>query len=232
MAFHYSPKIITDGLVFHVDAANTKSYSGSGTDWYDLSKNKNIGISQNSPQYINSCLGGLDLNGTNQFFNFLPNSNPITGNSAFSLCAWLNVDTHVPNNYGLAIFVGNAATNQSIYLGYVQTAQNGIGNSIGGGFYGINYGSGVLPNTGPHYIALTFFGGSNQESRLYVDGDLKVTRNVTPNLQNTSIIFGKANSGTAYWYNGIVYNTSIYNRALTQQEIQQNYNTTKSRFGL
>lgn len=39
MAFHYSPKLVTDGLVLALDAANSKSYPGSGTTWYDLSGN-------------------------------------------------------------------------------------------------------------------------------------------------------------------------------------------------
>ena len=41
MAFRYSPRVVTDGLVFAVDAGNVKSYPGSGTVWYDLSGNGN-----------------------------------------------------------------------------------------------------------------------------------------------------------------------------------------------
>jgi hypothetical protein len=43
MAFNYSPKIVTNGLVFYVDAANTRSYPGSGTVWTDLSRGGNNG---------------------------------------------------------------------------------------------------------------------------------------------------------------------------------------------
>jgi hypothetical protein len=38
MAFNYSPKIVTDGLVLYLDAANPRSYPGTGTTWYDLSR--------------------------------------------------------------------------------------------------------------------------------------------------------------------------------------------------
>ena len=47
MAFHYSPKIVTDGLIFALDAANHKSYPGSGTVWTDLSGNSTHGTLTN-----------------------------------------------------------------------------------------------------------------------------------------------------------------------------------------
>ncbi len=48
MAFHHSPRIVTDGLVLYLDAANSKSYPGSGTNWYDLSGNKNDFVIDNN----------------------------------------------------------------------------------------------------------------------------------------------------------------------------------------
>lgn len=41
MALGHSPQIVRDGLVLYLDAANPKSYSGSGTTWYDLTGNNN-----------------------------------------------------------------------------------------------------------------------------------------------------------------------------------------------
>ena len=39
MGVSYNPKIVTNGLVFSIDANNTKSYSGSGSSITDLTKN-------------------------------------------------------------------------------------------------------------------------------------------------------------------------------------------------
>ena len=47
MATNYNPKIVTDGLVLCLDAANTKSYSGSGTTWTDISGKSNNGTLTN-----------------------------------------------------------------------------------------------------------------------------------------------------------------------------------------
>ena len=51
MGLAHSPRIVTDGLVLALDAGNTKSYPGSGTDWYDRSGNGNDGTLTNGPTY-------------------------------------------------------------------------------------------------------------------------------------------------------------------------------------
>ena len=51
MAFSRGPSIVTDGLVLALDAANHKSYPGSGTTWYDLSGNGNNGTLNCGPSF-------------------------------------------------------------------------------------------------------------------------------------------------------------------------------------
>ena len=58
--------IVLNGLTLYLDAANTSSYSGSGTTWTDLSGNGNTGTIVNSPAYT-SGVGG--------YFNFGPTLN-------------------------------------------------------------------------------------------------------------------------------------------------------------
>ena len=70
MAFHYSPKLVTDGLVLALDASNPKSYPGTGTTWYDLSGNDNdftldgSGITYNANGYFTLADGGASRNTT------------------------------------------------------------------------------------------------------------------------------------------------------------------------
>ena len=54
MSFHHSPKIATDGLVFCLDAANTKSYPRSGNLFRNLSGGTNNASLINSPIYIST----------------------------------------------------------------------------------------------------------------------------------------------------------------------------------
>jgi len=153
--------------------------------------------------------------------------NPITSTSTFSFSAWLKAGSH--SNYGLAAFMGGALTGQSAYLGYVTTANVGSNNSLGGGFYGRNYGSGVS-DTNWHLVTLTFSGGASGTAKLYIDGQLKVTDTYTPNLASTAVYFGRANSGTAYSYNGQIDEVKMWNYELTPEEVRKEYNGGFSSF--
>ena len=83
MAHHHSPKIVTDGLVLMLDAANPKSYPGSGTTWYDLSGNNfdftldGSGITWNSAGYFSLADGGASYGST------------ITASSSCTMVYWL-----------------------------------------------------------------------------------------------------------------------------------------------
>ena len=70
MSFHYFPKIVTDGLIFYVDASNPKSYDTTGTTWNDISRNNNNGVLTNGPTYNSSNLGNIVFDGTNDFVQF------------------------------------------------------------------------------------------------------------------------------------------------------------------
>jgi hypothetical protein len=222
----YYGGIVRDGLILNLDAAKRDSYPRSGTVWRDTVGTNN-GTLTNGPTFDSGNGGSIVFDGVDDFINFT-SLNPITSSSPFTLTSWLNVKTH--STYGISLFIGNGSTNNSAYLGYVAAAQNGASNSIGGGFYGINMGSGISTNTGWHYVVLSYTG---IDAYLYVDGVLRVTRNsYIAALTNTSIVIGKANIGITYSFNGNVGASSIYNRTLASTEILQNYNATKTRFGL
>lgn len=226
MAFHFSPKIVTDDLVFHVDAANIKSYN-MNNNFIDL-KYGYIGTLQNSSTFSTSNLGGIVLDGIDDYIQFTE-YNPITVDNPFTLCVWMDVKTH--SNYGIAFFIGNSGTNNSAYIGYVTLANVGISNSIGGGFYGHNWGSGISSNSGPHYVSFSYLGTGGTAS-LYVDGELKSAEMRSVNLSNNSILIGRSNGNPTYSFNGTVFSCSIYNKCLSVTEIQQNYHATKTRYGL
>lgn len=148
-------------------------------------------------------------------------SNMITGSSAFTLQGWFKAGSH--SDFGLGVSIGNANTSQAAWLGWCGSANLGTSNSIGGGFYGRNYGSGITDNDW-HFVSLTFSGGTNGTARLYVDGKVKTTDTYTPDLQATAIMFGKANTGTSYWYSGAIDNVKIYNYARSPAQIAWDYN--------
>ena len=79
MAINYSPKIIRDGLVLCLDAANPKSYPGTGTAWTDLSGSGNNGTLVNGPVYSSANGGSIDFDGSNDYSSLSSNIIPATG---------------------------------------------------------------------------------------------------------------------------------------------------------
>ena len=70
MGLSHSPRIVTDGLVFCVDAANKRSYPGAGTAWTDLTANKNNGTLQNGIAFSTDKAGIFTFDGTNEYVTF------------------------------------------------------------------------------------------------------------------------------------------------------------------
>lgn len=224
MSYSYGKSIVTDGLVFYVDAANENSYPGTGTTWSDL-VGSNDGTLTNGPTYSSANGGSIAFDGTNDYVDCGAN-NLFSGNTSFSLSGWLNVKTH--SSYGLALYIGNAASKQSAWIGWCDIAQTGTNQTIGGGLYGVNLGSGVEENTGWHNVTLTY---DTSSLKLYIDGSLTNSRSESgANISSSSIRLGRSNTGTTYDYNGDSSSLLIYNKALSSTEILQNYNALKNRF--
>ena len=79
MAFRYSPKIVTDGLVLALDAANHKSYPGSGTAINDLTANNTNGTLTNGPTFNSGNAGSIEFDATNDFI-LLPGASSLSVN--------------------------------------------------------------------------------------------------------------------------------------------------------
>ena len=71
MSYHNNPRIVTDGLALCLDANAERSYSGSGTTWYDLRGNGNNGTLTNSNATYNSSMVILHLDGTGDYMTAL-----------------------------------------------------------------------------------------------------------------------------------------------------------------
>ena len=103
MSNYYGPRIVTDGLIACLDAANTKSYPGSGTVWTDISGNGRNGPLINGPTFNSSNRGSIQFDGTNDYINFGNTlgveGNPFTHNILFYLNSLV---TEISNSYHLA----------------------------------------------------------------------------------------------------------------------------------
>jgi len=249
MAVGYNPRIVTDGLVLALDAGNTKSYPGSGTSWSDLSGNGNNGTLENGVGYTADNGGALSFDGSNDYIN---TSLTYQNNNDYTISCWIN--TSVTQRCGLIGFRrAYTATDwwqTQIYI----TGDNVAGTS--GNFLKLDDfnrnagGSPEFPAQRSIFLnteSITtgtwkniVVSSDSVGARLYINAELKAQENSTPSptrFDAATFTIGAASnypSGllAGYYYNGKMSNAKFYSKALTPQEIQQNYNALKSRFGL
>jgi hypothetical protein len=237
MAFNYSPKIITDGLVLYLDAANTRSYPTTGTIWSDLSRNNNNGTLINGPTFNSANGGSIVFDGSNDVVDNITQSIPILYNTPFSTSIVFRT-----TSVGTAHLIGN--WNVLVTPGWRIDVSSGrirffIANAGGGG--SIIQTNNTIYNNGSVYCVCCVFDGSGNVNgmRVYVNSietTTTIAGGVSPGtLINSKITLGASQVNTSNFTNyllGNIYQTKIYNRAISATEILQNYNATKSRFGL
>jgi hypothetical protein len=242
MAFRYSPKIVTDGLVLYLDAANTKSYVSGSTTWNDISRGGVNGTLVNGPTFSSANGGSIVFDGTNDYISFgsFSTTSPLSFTSgSFTLEHWVKPTALQPGTYfGLTNMIltkGPASTfnyaTQITTSGSVSFIHRDNSESLIFNTFTI----GNILNTVSHLVFAA--NSSGTQILLYVNGILSGTQNltgkpITPyNNDLVSVGGGNITNSNAAFI-GNIYINRIYNRTLSAQEILQNYNATKSRFGL
>lgn len=240
MATKYSPRIVTDGLVLYLDAANPKSYVSGSSVWNDLTAYKNSGNSSSGNSLSTSKSVYFDK--TYYYDCGNPESLKITGDE-ISLCAWINT-TYTT---GINDYLGILSKRYSYGAGNVSYAlllNNSIPNRLV--FAQINnesnqvvsvYSNSHVNDGRYHYIIFVYNG---IDARIYIDGNLDSTPVAfTGNIKDKedSLLIGSLQlTGVSYLYrygfSGSLAQVGIYNRALSPEEIKQNYNATRRRFNL
>jgi len=236
MGVFYNPSIITDGLVLYLDAANLKSYPGSGTAWNDLSGNNNNASMINTPTYSNLKNGAFTFDGVGTNYFDLDNKSSLVNVNAGTVGGWvryndLNSDS---TNYVFVSYGGNA------YGGGFILQHTGLGGATlrlellawGGSITGAPRANidkvTALPFQGQDIYMIGTW--TTSEVKLYINGELKATVSTNAAIPSRSTLRISSEGGRSRGVNGNVYNCAIYNRALSAQEILQNYNATKGRY--
>jgi hypothetical protein len=243
MSNQYGPRIITNGLVLCLDAANRTSYPGGGTIWNDLSGYNNTGVLTNGPTFSSSNGGNIVFDGINDYISIPSNNSLNVSSKNFSIDIWIRIGAllETDNTY-LSIFqkgrVGNSTFQYSINIAKV--ASNNYNNHIVCGLSQPSLGNiNTIYSTGFNNIILNqwynfIFVKNSSVLFFYLNGNFFSSASTisSVNDSNDPLVIG-ANSAAAQAINCRVSNTRFYiDKALSSAEVAQNYNTTKGRFGL
>ena len=226
MGIQYNPKVVTDGLVFYVDAANKRSYPGTGTTWTDL-KGGNNGTFNNmdAANFSNDNAGSLSFDGTDEYVEFANSQSQ----SGLTLSAWCNFDSTVLINSHMISVADETLTH------YTSLQWKNLGNVMyltARQFDGTGRDATEASSSNDdewHHVVGVFNGASQV---LYVDGVQTATNTATPSLTTTTRgkIGVTADSTPTGYFQGKIQSAQIYNRALSAAEIKQNYLATKGRY--
>lgn len=213
-------------LVLHLDAGNKRSYPGSGTVWYDLSGNRNHGTLTNGPTFSAANGGSIIFDGLDDYVNCGSLSNFLDGNQITMEIVTMKLGTGTNADRGIMISIFGTYIDWNyqgklLFSMWNGNSQQTLLQSLNNTPYNIN----VLNHT------VVVFDGTRK--KLYNNSELlRSTGDTGPITSLTSDLnIGRFTEGSHYC-NGRILIARVYNRALSHQEIKQNYNATRGRFGL
>jgi hypothetical protein len=217
--------IVTSNLQLYLTAGNTSSYPGSGTTWTDLSTNSYSTTLTNTPTYNSGNGGYFSFDGSDYV-----DTNQSLASETFSVGGWfrtssagikmfLSKETSAGNPWNYRIWLNGGQINADMSQ---VTTQSSLSSPL------------TTYNNGNWYQVM--FTRDDSTWYLYVNGVQVNTKSdsYTGNVVNSQELWigRSAYLGGSYQFTGDISEVMIYNRVLTSSEILQNYNATKTRFGL
>ena len=245
MSYNNGPRIVTDNLMLHLDAADSNSYPGYGNKWYDISNYNNHALLLGNYSYNNNEKS-LKFNDGNQLdgsgrgilnINYLdPSSHTLElifrVNQYITLGSTSNVGTHLfssgrhpsctyRRHFGTYNNGVNGVVNRAMAFWYVA-------GEIDGG-----YGPWIYTND-IYHLTLTI---ETASKKFYLNGQMQWEDTTTTSAFSffTNNLWAIANVHCTNVNAGIdsdFFTIRLYNRALTETDILKNFNATKSRYGL
>lgn len=217
MSVFAGPNIAETGLVLYLDSRNSRSYPGTGTTWTDLSGRNNNGTMTS----VTYSAGDMSFNGTSSKVDCGNATNlQIT---VGSIGAWFKADTSNSGYNGIiakqlawGLFVRD---NLLVAYDWGNGAERSTGVTVGN-------------NTWNH-VVMTFTetsGTPSNNALIYLNGSLSLTTTVKDSGQSASVQVGEANA--SQFFGGLITSAFVYNRVLTFNEVQQNFQAFRGRFSV
>jgi len=222
MSIGYNPSIVTSGLILCLDAANKRSYPGSGTVWTDVSGNSYVGTLTNGVSYSSNNQGVMTFDGVDDRVNVVNN-----------ISALSNLTIEIFLNTSVVDGTQNIFLDQFLSLRYEISPTNKFNIHLGNGsawaYTSLPSSTTVVANTW-YQTAWTWNGST---ATMYVNG---VAENSLSSAAASSgsgnITLGQHTPDTSYAWAGNMGSVKIYNVSLTAAQVSQNFNAQRGRYGI
>jgi hypothetical protein len=220
MAYGVGPNLVRDGLVMYLDAANPKSYPGSGTQWNDLTGGGNNGTLVNGPTFDSGNAGSIQFDGVNDYIQISETTFDYS-----SISGWIKTTTTSSEQNiisGFMIAEGTIRGNIGIQSGYLVWTR---GTPRRYTLMQVNDGDW-------HHFHLNK--NSITDFNMYIDGELSNFDSTVSNVrlsERVAIGCRFISGAPSLFFDGNISKLSVYNRVLEEGEIIQNFNSSRGRFG-
>lgn len=220
------PDAITDDLILYLDAANPQSYSGTGNTWFDLSKSKNNGTLVNGVAYDSSNGGSLIFDGSNDYVSLA--SIPQIAQSTYSSTVEV---TAIRERARFEVMFGGGVptSHQGFYVGFRSSNTSNFMYA-----YYSNDQDSSTPVTNlqwNHYVA-TYDHTIGSRYR-YFNGEILLPKQDSGVRSTSASSFSiGAFNGSLYFFDGKIQSVKVYNRSISAEEAKQNFQATRSRYGV
>jgi hypothetical protein len=220
MAFFHSPQIVTSGLRYAIDFSNPLSYPGSGTSVANL-VGSTASTLNNSPGWSSSNNGIISWDGTDDFLNTNRTATQFGFyNANYTMEAWV----YPTNLSGDRTMFGTDQT--EFRKGLHLVFRNG---AIYQGHYASDYSAGSVSVNNWYQIVYTY-NASNGACQIYKNAVLQGEGTISSFIGDTDILIARWAGGQYFIGNGGNY--KIYDRVLSSEEVLQNFNGLRTKYGL
>lgn len=237
MGISYNTSIVRNGLVLHLDAANKKSYPGTGTTWTDLSGLGNNGTLVNGVGYNSSNKGNFTFDGVNDFIS-IANSSSYKVQFPMSLGIIFKIPTATSR---MVSFLTDDTSDfhrgvcVQVLTSLVPSVQYGNGTMNAPGGRRNFDGTSTLELNKWYYMVATL--ANNLSCQIYINGVSDSTAyasgTATTLAYSTGVgTIGRKNDVTTAYSNGTISLAQVYNRALSAAEVKQNFEALRGRYGI
>lgn len=221
------PYVVTSGLVLYLDAGNTRSYPGSGTTWYDISGSGNNFTFSTTPTFSNGIFDSLGT--TYAYRSAISNDSSVNG---YTLEAYFKINTSLNSSWQNILQNGNDPSRHMMWynggsntfqaLFHVPNSYNNISDAV------------IIDKWYHLQLSYNPAGGGSNGRRAWINGIEKTVNNTAAGNTNPSGNFTIAvDSDLTTNKSDISYSfIRYYKRYLSQDEIIQNFNATKSKYDL
>ena len=227
MSFSNGPTVVTNGLVLSLDAGDRNSYVSGSTTWFDLAGTNN-GILTNGPTFNTGSGGSIVFDGVDDYVVVTSGSTSVNiGTGDMSVSMWVRQTQF----FGINAFFYSIGSNQTGFYG-LGSASNGapfFATTPGGGINIQGSAGSITANNWCNLVGTRTSG----VIRLYLNGVQVGTPVTSSGIFNTTNARIATNAdASSEKLQGNAASLMIYTTGLTAQEVQQNYNALKGRFGL